>query len=237
MFTKSAELYDLFYAWKDYAAEARQVHAIVQQHVPGARALLDIACGTGQHLEHLSRHYLVEGVDIDDALLEIARGRLSHTPLHQADMVSFSLGRHFDAVTCLFSSVGYLTSVGSLERALSRMAAHLRPGGLLLVEPWFDPEEWSDGHIGALFVDESHLKAARMNVGSSEGRKSILDFHYLVARGTGIEHFTESHTLYLFTHAEYNQALARAGLEVSYDAEGLEGRGLYLGRKPENAQA
>ena len=43
-------------------------------------------------------------------MLGIARHRLPGVPLHLADMRDFDLPERFDAVTCLFSSIGYLTT-------------------------------------------------------------------------------------------------------------------------------
>ncbi len=48
MFDKSAELYDLFYDWKDYRAEAEKVRELVAARNPDARTLLDVACGTAR---------------------------------------------------------------------------------------------------------------------------------------------------------------------------------------------
>jgi SAM-dependent methyltransferase len=229
VFTRSAALYDLFYDWKDYADEARTVTRLVREIAPDARFLLDVACGTGRHLQHLAENFEVEGLDLDEELLRVARERNPGIPLQADDMATFSLGRRFDVITCLFSSIGYLHGVCILRQALSNMAAHLRPGGVLLVEPWFGQEEWIDGHIGAHFIDRPELKAARMNVASSRQRLSILNFHYLVATPEGISQFTEEHSLFLFSDKEYREAFEDAGMVVSHDAEGLEGRGLYVG--------
>jgi len=74
VFSKSAPLYDLFYAGKDYAREADRLRALVGEHQrsPGT-SLLDVACGTGGHIAFLRRDYAVEGLDLDRGLLEIAR--------------------------------------------------------------------------------------------------------------------------------------------------------------------
>src|SRR5438067_8492108 len=107
-----ASVYDLVYAApgaKDYAAEAAQIDVIIRKRAPGARTLLDVACGTGLHLRHLRERYAVEGVDASADMLAVAAQTLPGVPLHVGDMRALDLGRTFDAVTCLFSSVGYLT--------------------------------------------------------------------------------------------------------------------------------
>jgi SAM-dependent methyltransferase len=232
VFSRSAHLYDAVYSFKDYAAEAEQVHAVIQAHAPGAATLLDVACGTGKHLEHLARWYRVEGVDLDEEMLAIAGERLGDLTLHTGDMVSFDLGRTFDAVTCLFSSIGYVGSVERLNRAIASMAAHLAPGGVLVVEPWFSPEVWEVGRPRMITVDEPDLKVARVNVSRVEGRMSILDFTYLVATSEGVEVLEERHEAILLTDEEYRDAFVAAGLAVEHDAQGLNGRGLYVGVTP-----
>jgi len=106
MFSESAAWYDHFYGGKDYAAEALRVTELIRRRRPGARTLLDVACGTGRHLEQLRQEFACEGLDLDDGLLAVARRRLPGMRLTRADMADFDLGRRFDAVTCLFSSVG-----------------------------------------------------------------------------------------------------------------------------------
>ena len=130
MFTKSARFYDAVYSFKDYAAEAAKVDALIKERNPRARTLLDVACGTGMHLEHLRGRYDAEGLDLDPELLAIARERLPGIRLHEADMIEFDLARLFDAVTCLFSSIGYARTVKNLNRAVAAMALHLEPGGV-----------------------------------------------------------------------------------------------------------
>jgi hypothetical protein len=125
-YSLSPEIYDLLYAWKDYSAEADRIHALVSQRAPGARTLLDVACGTGGHLAHLRDRFSVEGLDLDPALIEHARRRLPDTAFHAGDMRTFELGRRFDVVTCLFSSIGYMHTAAELSTAIERMAGHFQ---------------------------------------------------------------------------------------------------------------
>ena len=228
MFRQSARLYDAVYSWKDYPREAELVHEFVQARKPGGATLLDVACGTGAHLAELRGRYRCEGLDLDPNLLSVARGRLPDVPLHEGDMRDFDLGRRFDVVTCLFSSIGYMLAVEELEASVAAMARHLEPGGVLLVEPWLTPEAVRK-HVGAVFVDEPKLKIARVNTIEVDGRRSSFLFHFLVGTPEGVRHFTEPHELRLFTHEEYLAAFRAAGLAVEHDEEGLMGRGLYTG--------
>jgi SAM-dependent methyltransferase len=144
-------------------------------------------------------------------------------------MADFDLGKRFDAVVCMFSSIGYVRTAERLRSAVASMARHLEPGGVLVVEPWLSPEVWVDRHVGAVFVDQPELKIARMNVGEREGNLSIFEFEYLVGTPNGLERFNERHELGLFTVEQYLEAFRAAGLEVDHDPEGPMGRGLYIG--------
>ena len=238
MFTKSQRFYGAIYATKDYAEEVRRLKAFITAHKRSAgHALLDIACGTGGHVPYLRDEFVYEGLDLDPEMLALARQRFPDIPFYQGDMVDFALGRQFDVVTCLFSSIAYTRTATRLRQAIATMTNHLAPGGVLVIAPFFPPQAWIVGQPHALFVDEPDLKLVRMNVSNvdASGTVAILDFHYLLATPEGVEHFTERHELGLFTDQEYRAALTEAGLTVTYDAEGLIGRGLYIGTSPVGA--
>jgi len=236
VFDRSAHLYDAFYdaLGKDYAWEAARVLKLARRRLQPRRpqSLLDVACGTGRHLEVFSRTLRCAGVDLDAKLLAIAAQRCPSVPMIEADMVSFSLGERFDIVTCLFSAIAYVGTVPRLRRAVRTMAGHLAPGGVLIVEPWFQPEDWRVGEVQALFVDTDGLKAARVSRSGRRRDLSVLEFHYLVGDAGGVEHFTENHELRLFRWSDYTDAFRRAGLDVDTEEKGLFGRGLLIGTAP-----
>jgi trans-aconitate methyltransferase len=220
-----ATAYELIYAvaaGKDYRREASEVADLVRQRHPLASSLLDVACGTGLHLSHLRNHFAhVEGLELASPMREAAAARLDGVAVHAGDMRDFQLGRTFSAVTCLFSAIGYVASVRELRQTLDRFAAHLEPGGVLVLEPWFTPEQWSSGpvDVGTAIDGDRHL--TRMCVSHRTGAASTLTMHYLlVEAATRIRHWTEEHTLTLFTDAQYRRAIGRAGLR---QAEWLPG--------------
>ncbi len=234
MYNRSAAIYDAIYGamHKDYAGETRKLEAFIRayKHSDG-NSLLDVGCGTAAHIAYLREYFQVEGLDSSEQMLAQARAKFPGVRFHQADMADFQLDRQFDVITCLFSAVGYAQTLPRLSQALATFAAHLKPGGVALVEPWFGPGDLDTGKVHAVFVDEPDLKVARMNINRIEGRRSFLDFHYQVGTPDGIETFCETHELGLFTGEEYLQAFTEAGLKVIHDETGLDGRGIYIGMK------
>lgn len=234
MFSKSAQYYDEIYgsASKDYAAEVNKVHRLLQKHKhSNGNTLLDVACGTGIHAGILSKHYQVEGLDLDIHMLKVARKKHPKIQFHQGNMVDFGLGRQFDAITCLFSSIGYVKTKANLRKAIKNMSGHLLPGGVLIVEPWFTPEQWHPGRVYTLRVDKPDLRIVRMSHSGQRGKVSVLEFQYLFGTPKGIEHQVEIHEMGLFKHEEYLDAFKAAGLKVTHNKKGLNGRGIYIGKK------
>src|SRR4051812_46441490 len=188
-YTSRPELYDLEYSFKDYATEVATIERIVRERSAGATTLLEVACGTGKHLEHLHTKFECEGMDLDDGLLDVARQRVPGVPLHHADMRDFDLGRQFDVITCLFSSIGFVGGPDGLASTALAFARHLEPGGVALVEPWLTPGRWMVNHPHLLTYEEPHLVLARATVsGLRDERISTTEMHYIVATPGGVEH-------------------------------------------------
>lgn len=229
-FHPTAHLYDIVYGFLDYQASAEAVAALVDERRPGAASLLDVACGTGRHLELLDgRFEHCEGVDIDPAMLAVARRRVPGVPLHVGDMTSFDLGRRFDAVICMFSSIGYAHTPERLGAAIGAMAAHLEPGGVLVVEPWLSAEMIEEPLVRMQTSEAPGVVVARSSRMQVEGRISRVEFAYLVTTTEGSETFTEEHLMGLYAPGEYREALAAAGLEAEFLTPGPLGRGLAVG--------
>jgi len=233
MYSQSARYYDVIYSKKDYAGEADVLAQLIEQYLRSdQRRLLDVACGSGRHIENLKRNFEVEGININPELLEIAAQRNPEIPFHCGDMVSFDLNKKFDVVTCLFSAIGYVKTLDRLNQAVRSMAKHLVPGGLLILEPWFTPDAWIPNTVHSLFVDEENFKLARINTSLVEGRVSVLDLHHLIGTPQETIYFVEHHELGLFESGDMLDAYRRNGFDVFYDPKGLTGRGLYIGRLP-----
>lgn len=226
---------------KDFAAEAAFLSRLVKQAAPEATSVLDVGCGNGEHLAHLTDDFEVTvGVELSDGMVEEAHRLFPAITVEQGDMRSFRLGRRFDAVVCLSGSIGYMTTVPDLHAALATMAEHLAPGGVLLMESWFSPEEWNAGRLATHITSGDGMGVGRMvaTTSSRDGTLGHLHMAYVVMANGAVEHITEEHQMGLFTDDEYAEAFAAAGLEHSVEPN-LPGRGfkLRVGRPRQPASA
>ncbi len=232
MYSRSAAFYDAIYSFKNYAAEAAMIDSIIRaRKLSSGNRLLDVACGTGRHIQELrARGYDADGVDLEENLLAIARARNPDARFHRADMTDFDLESTYDVVTCLFSAIGYVVTVERLRRTIANLARHLAPGGVILVEPWLSPEAPLDP-LSQMSVDLPNLKVARIVATQTIGKRYVAYFHYLIGKPGGVDYLVERHELGLFTRDEYRDAFEAAGIEAALDPKGLIGRGMWIGIK------
>jgi len=230
MFSVSAELYDAIYSFKDYASESEKIRRLIERECPAAKTILDVACGTAEHAKHLAADFQIDGIDVEPKFIEIARAKIPSGNFSVADMRSFRLGKRYDLIQCLFSSIGYLLTPEDIVAALKCFRVHLAPGGIILVEPWLTPSAYKLGHPHMIAVDQPDLKVCRMNVSGREGDVSVIHFHYLIATPDGIRHEEEIHRLALVSTEKMTSYFHAAGLRCNFDPVGLFDRGLFVAR-------
>jgi SAM-dependent methyltransferase len=163
---RHAELYDLFYGDKPYAEEAAFVHQCLNKFASSpAREILELACGTGRHAFELEKHgYKVTATDYSPDMLQVARRRAAETGSKVAfvsdDMRMLQApAKNYDAVICLFDSIGYLQTNDALAAALDGIRRSLRPNGLFIFEFW---------HAPAMLSEYSPVRIRRWNTSDAE---------------------------------------------------------------------
>jgi SAM-dependent methyltransferase len=127
-----------------------RVHQTLADLVPAGSHLLDLGCGPGSDAAVLAaRGYRVTAIDWSPAMVEEARRRVAdagvgdrvnvqHVGIHEIDRLD-RVGGPFDAA---YSNFGPLNCVVDLRAAAGRIAAHLKPGGVLVASvigrvcPW-----------------------------------------------------------------------------------------------------
>jgi SAM-dependent methyltransferase len=200
----------------------------------GARRVLDVACGTGQHaLALAAAGYAVTGTDLSTAMVERARAHAREAG-HAAQFVVAGFGQlreclegDFDALLCLGNSLPHVLTEAALQATLADFAAVLRPGGLVFIQSrnfdavmqararWIGPQGHTDADRDYLFV--------RFYDFNPDG---TLTFNVVSLQRSGSGPWSqqpEATTLRPWLHRELHAALADAGFGACRDYGNMAG--------------
>lgn len=138
----AARFAELAAAGEDLDGEARRVDALLRARRDAPADVLDAGCGTGRVAIALAaRGHRVIGVDLDASMLDEARRAAPDLDWRLTDLDGLDLGEptpdgptpdgRVDAVVAA-GNLWPLLTPGTHARVVAGLAAHLRPGGLLV---------------------------------------------------------------------------------------------------------
>ena len=232
--SKLAKYYDRLYSFKDYLDEAVKLQNLIIKYLEsGGNSLLDVACGTGLHLKYLKDDFSCTGVDISKSMLKIARKNAKGVIFKEADMKNLRLGKQFDVILCLLSSIGYVKTAAGLEKTIQNFSKHLKEGGLALIEPSYAKSAYVSGEPRVTSYDGKEVKIARINCTNFRQTTAVLNMHLLIAeKGKDAKYFLDKHELGLFGINKTLKIMKEVGLKSKYLKNGLMlGREIFVGIK------
>ncbi|HEV3282299.1 MAG TPA: class I SAM-dependent methyltransferase [Acidimicrobiales bacterium] len=118
----------------DPTPRAARVTDAIDRYRSGAASLLELGCGTGSLLERLTDVPTLVGLDRSPEMLAIAEVKVPRAELVQGDLSSFSLGRRFDVVACVFDTLNHLSTFCAWLSAFDAVTDHLAEGGLFIFD-------------------------------------------------------------------------------------------------------
>ena len=233
MWNELARYYDLMYSWKSYQKETERILSLIGRYKKsGGKDLLDVGCGTGEHMKYLRRYFRVIGTDTSERMLDIARRKFPALTFLRQDMVSLHAGKRFDVIVCLFAAIAYTRTYVKLKRTIRKFSEHLVDGGVVIIEPFVHPSLFKPKHFDGLYVDRPDVKLCRVVRTGKRGNIATLDCHFLVATQEGIKSYSDIHRMGCFLPQRVLEIMDDCGLQSRYLSNGLmPGRGLYVGVK------
>jgi ubiquinone/menaquinone biosynthesis C-methylase UbiE len=234
-YTDLAKYYDLLFgSTKDYKTESEGIrHLITKYKKSGGNTLLDVACGTGRHLSYLKNWYECTGTDLNQEMLDIAKRAVKGVKFKRANMINLRMPNRFDVITCLFSAIGYVKTYENLDRTIRNFYSLLKPGGVLIIDGWYDKNEWQNGHIDLREFDGDKIKIAKVGFSTRHGAFSRFEQYWLIAeKDKGVKYVVEKQEHGLFEKDRFMKILRSAGFEAKILKSPMPGRPRYLAIKP-----
>ena len=220
-----ANKYDTLYSEKDYQGECDLVEAACTRFEVKPKAILDVGCGTGNHvMEFARRGYACTGVDLSAAMLVHAASKSAEenfavTPHWiNGDARDFEAGGPFDLATMMFAVVSYLTCNDDVIRGLRNIRRHLRPGSLFLCDFWYGPAVLSvrpSERVRVLETSEgSTIRAASTKIDSLHHTADVVFRLWSVEGSHYLGETTENHRMRFFFPQEFKLLLEMSGFSL-----------------------
>ncbi len=210
LYKNLAKFYDLLYSYKDYS---REVNFLIEGFATGDFfKVLDVACGTGKHLEALKEKLpLVEfvGIDLNQEMLNVAQDRLPDVQFYKYDMRSFDLNQNFDIVYCLSSSIQYNINSSEFIDSVNSMRRHAI-GGKVIFDLAFCIERWQEGYTNITVNSNSKFDVAELYTTHSSNGLSYWNPLYLIKDKTtgSLDMHVDKHVIKLWSIPEVKQMLS-----------------------------
>ena len=139
MYQEFAYLYDTLMKSVDYEKWTDQIEAIFRRYEVKPKAIVDLACGTGEFTNSLAkRGYPVIGVDQSVDMLNVASEKSRESgwqiPYICQDITELELHHPVDAMVCMCDGFNYILDSMELEKCLQGIYRFLNPGGILVFD-------------------------------------------------------------------------------------------------------
>jgi SAM-dependent methyltransferase len=132
IYTGFAPFYDRIMG--DRGEEVDRIRSYISRHLPSARSLLELGCGTGALLAGLDGDLDLTGIDQSPEMLAIAAQTVPGARLVRGDMTAFTLAARFDVVICMFDTLNHVPSFAGWLSMFSCVHEHLADGGLFIFD-------------------------------------------------------------------------------------------------------
>ena len=186
--------------------------------------LLDLGCGTGEHLSPLAKSgFICTGIDSSNDMIQIGRSRFPEKiEFIHADMRDIEYNEKFDIIISFFGSMNYLIDDIDINLVFRNIYSALKKNSTALLEIWnsypislIKKKPVSKVSI-TKYSEKSITRERGFNLMDNESGKTIVevDYRYILKDKHSKETFTDKHIMRPFTPEEINPFIVNNGLKI-----------------------
>lgn len=217
--------YDLLNEDKPYRDEVAFLLKLYESHTrDGAHpeSVLDLGCGSGEHLRMFSSGTRKTGVEISFSMLQVAKNKnIPNITYSNTSISNFRSEEKFDLVYSLFHVLSYQTTDADLLQTLAAINASLTATGLAVFDFWHRTAWDDDPPVKRKTIREnSTMRVERTSTPVFERETGLvsIDMDILIFRNgadqSRYEQFSERHEMRAYTLRELMSAAEITRMEV-----------------------
>lgn len=213
LYADLSQYYDLLCSAIDYNEQGQFALRAHRLFGNGGQRYLDLACGSGAHLAVLQNAgFCCAGLDISQAMLDLAAKRVPQAQLYLQDMSELNPGEPLDFITCFLYSLHYSHPMAKFEQTLQHVFAALAPGGLFCFDAVDKNQIANDAGHSHSMHHQQHLLHFQTRW-HYPGHGDTLKLHVHIRDQQQVYH--EQHTMSALSIGQIERALTRAGFTVA----------------------
>lgn len=218
-----SKYYDLLYEDKPYKSEVEFIkHSLAQSGLNNYSALLDLGCGTGKHLNYISKYFdKCTGIDISAGMINRAKKSKNNLNIDYkvADISDFSLGKKFSCIISLFHVFSYLTKKNQIDGFFNNAYSHSQDESILMFDYYNYDGLMSDKPSSReKIVENDEIHVARKSFPVLNEIENTLKIRFeikITDKLSNKEHdISEDHFMRFFKQSEIEEYAERNGFQL-----------------------
>ncbi len=216
------ELAEYYFSFEEKHRDIIDDINFIKSLLPGIEnpTLLDLGCGTGEHLNILKNHGIkCTGIDNSRSMLEIAKMRFPDSiEFIKEDIKHYTAYEDYDIVISLFGSVDYIIQDSDIIKMLGNLWEMLKPDGIGVWEIWNSVplktiKEKAITPVSNIRYKDLFIKRERGFKLLNYVDKTVVEvkYNYKIQNGQTI---TDRHVMRAFTKEEISEFLLYNGFQV-----------------------
>ena len=185
--------------------------------------LLDLGCGTGEHLNELSKKgFMCTGIDNSNDMITFAKVRFPNAATFiVSDITDFDFFEEFDIIISLFGSFDYMINDEDVDKVLWNTWRAMKNDGIGLFEIWnakpvFEIKEKPITTVSTTKYKDLTIERQRGFTLLPDSKKTIAEvyYNYIISNGHSTQRLKDKHIMRAFYIEEIEEFLTNNGFSI-----------------------